>query len=102
MASQSDFQATCDRLAEHLASDDAKAQAAGAVTVALMLQSEASAPFAPAADLSKLCKAFCDLLESNEAAIQASMHPCHCLCQPALLSCEHTVLPALSLDFAKL
>lgn len=72
MASQQDFQATCDRLAEHLCSDDKKAQAAAAVTVALMLQSEASAPYAPSADLGKMCEAFCGLIESGDAAIQAS------------------------------
>ncbi|KAL4458681.1 hypothetical protein ABPG75_013546 [Micractinium tetrahymenae] len=70
MASQSDFQATCDRLADHLGSDDAKAQAAAAVTVALMLQSEASAPYAPSADLGRLSTAFCNLIESGDAAVK--------------------------------
>ena len=73
MASQSDFQAACDRLADHLGGDDPKAQAAAAVTVVIMLQSEASAPYAPSAHFGKLVKAFCELMESGEAAIQASL-----------------------------
>ena len=68
------FQQALDNVGKHLASDDPKAQAAAAVTLALMLQNTALP-----ADLGEVAaRLTCLLDEAAELAVKASEAQCAC------------------------